>query len=358
MRAMACSCAAVSESLSCYDTGSLRRLVRPVRPSVAEGIPCETVATVPGGGTRRSVPEQEEPSTPRRLRILDPQEIEALYGRPCFTAEDRASSFALTPPEQDLLGHFRTVPSQLFFLLQLGYFKAKHRFFSFRFAEVEDDLQHLCVRYFPQAQWSALPPLNKRTVLKQHSMLLQLFGYRSCFAAEREQLATRARQGAAISSKPVYVFRDLLAYLAEQRIVAPGYTVLQDLVGTALTYEQRRLLTILRAQLGAPDSAVLDRLLEPAQGLHPITVLKREPKDFSLGEMRQEISRLDQLRPLAQLAIACCRTWRSPTKGSRITPPWRPTTRSSGSSSSTRLPPTSTSCASSPTAISACMTIC
>lgn len=248
------------------------------------------------------MPEQEEPSTPRRLRILDSQEIEALYGRPCFTAEDRASSFALTPPEQDLLGHFRTVPSQLFFLLQLGYFKAKHLFFSFRFAEVEDDLQHLCGRYFPQAQWVALPPLNKRTVLKQHSMLLQLFGYRSCFAAEREQLATRARQGAAISSKPVYVFRDLLAYLAEQRIVAPGYTVLQDLVGTALTYEQRRLLTILRAQLGAADYAALDRLLEPAQGLHPITVLKREPKDFSLGEMRQEISRLDQLRPLAQLA--------------------------------------------------------
>ena len=45
--------------------------------------------------------DQEASSTPKRLWILDDEEIEALYGRPCFTADDRAHYFTLTQPEQD-----------------------------------------------------------------------------------------------------------------------------------------------------------------------------------------------------------------------------------------------------------------
>lgn len=59
---------------------------------------------------------------------------------------------------------------------------------------------------------------------------------------------------------------------------------------------------ILRVQLDAATCAILDRLYAETPGLHEITLLKREPKDFSLGEMREEIKRHDQLRPLAQLA--------------------------------------------------------
>jgi hypothetical protein len=39
--------------------------------------------------------------------------------------------------------------------------------------------------------------------------------------------------------KPVYVFRELMHYLAEQRIVALGYSSMQDMIGRALAQEQR-----------------------------------------------------------------------------------------------------------------------
>jgi len=51
-------------------------------------------------------------NAPRRLRILTDEEIEALYGRPSFSADDRADYFTLTPVEQDLLRSFRGVSSQ------------------------------------------------------------------------------------------------------------------------------------------------------------------------------------------------------------------------------------------------------
>jgi hypothetical protein len=62
----------------------------------------------------------------KRLHILDDAEIEAFYGRPRLTPDERRSYFALSGPEQESLQLFRSVPSQVFFILQLGYFKAKN----------------------------------------------------------------------------------------------------------------------------------------------------------------------------------------------------------------------------------------
>jgi len=244
----------------------------------------------------------DEPGTQRRLHILDDEELEALYGRPCFSADDRADYFTLEPAEMKLLRSLRGVASQVACLLQLGYFKAKQLFFTVRFEEVTEDVAYVLAHYFPQVSQASLRSLNTRTLLKQHHLLLAHFGYRRCGARERTQLAGRASRAARLNSKQVYVFRELLQYLTEQRITAPGYTVLQDIVGTVLTVEQARLETILRTDLTPEDCIAVDRLLGSTSGLHPITLLKRDPKDFSLGEMRTEIGRATDLRPLAQLA--------------------------------------------------------
>ena len=86
--------------------------------------------------------------------------------------------------------------------------------------------------------------ITKVTRLRQQSLTLGLFRYRICDAEQREALAAKARQAATVSAKPIYIFRELMHYLAEQRIVAPGYTLMQDTVGQGLIHEQERLTTI------------------------------------------------------------------------------------------------------------------
>lgn len=100
----------------------------------------------------------------------------------------------------------------------------------------------------------------------------------------------------------MYVFRELWHYLATQRIVAPGYTVLQELIGQALTAEQQRLITVVRTHLEPMDIPAFQRLLEEAPGLYAITQLTHDPKDFSASEIKREIQRGTQLRPLYSLA--------------------------------------------------------
>ena len=118
----------------------------------------------------------------------------------------------------------------------------------------------------------------------------------------RKQLQIRARQAARICGRPVYIFRELMQLLAEHRSVAPGYSFLQDLVGQALTYEQDRLIGLVHSRLQAGDIDKLEFLLDDTPGLYEVTQLKRQPKDFKLGQIKREINRGQQIAPLYRLA--------------------------------------------------------
>ena len=150
-------------------------------------------------------------------------------------------------------------------------------------------------------QIDALSAVNKRTNLRHRATILALYKYRICDAEEQKNLALKAQHAATVCSKPVYIFRQLLDYLSEQRIVVPGYSSMQDIIGNALTYEQNRLRTIIGEQLKADDVIALKALLDDSPGLYEITLLKREPKDFTLGEIKREIERGAQIRHLYYL---------------------------------------------------------
>ena len=188
--------------------------------------------------------DQTTNTTQKRLRILGDDEIQALYGRPHFTDDERLEYFALSPTEKAVLEQLHSVKSRIYFILQLGYFKSHHMFFVFDLPEVGEDARYVQAQYCPDFQLDDLD-ITKVTRLRQQGLILDLFRYRTCDAEQRQALSTKARQAATVSAKPIYIFRELMHFMAEQRIVAPGYTLMQDTVGQALTHEQERLTTIL-----------------------------------------------------------------------------------------------------------------
>jgi TnpA family transposase len=236
-----------------------------------------------------------------RLKILNDDEVEALYGRPRFTQEERNEYFSLGDSEKAALEPLRFVSAKTYFILQLGYFKARHMFFIFDSQEAEEDIRFIRERYFPDVE-PLHPDITKVTRLKQQKLILELCHYRTADAAMQRTLQSRARQAAAVCGKPIYVFRELMRYLAEQRVVAPGYSTMQDIVGSALAHEQRRLAGIMDEQIDASAKAALNRLLEDTRGLHEITLLKRDPRDFSHREIRREAERGEEMRALYDLS--------------------------------------------------------
>ena len=144
------------------------------------------------------------------------------------------------PPRRKALGQLHSLKSKVFFILQLGYFKARQMFFIFDLQDAVDDAAYVRHRYF-SAFSEGDTAIAEATRLKQQRLILELCKYRNADAVIRRKLEVRAGQAAAVCGKPIYVFRELMHYLAEQRIVAPGYSTMQDIVGGALAHEQRRL---------------------------------------------------------------------------------------------------------------------
>jgi len=238
----------------------------------------------------------------KRLFILGQEEIGALYGLPRFTQEDRDEYFTLSAQEQEALGQLHSLKSRVFFVLQLGYFKACHMFFVFGLKDVEEDAAYVRDKYFPAFVDDADPEIAEGTRLKQQKLILDFCKYQNADAAIRRMLEARAQKTAAVCGRPIYVFREMMHHLAEQRIVAPGYSVMQNIVGSALAKEQRRLADIAHKQIDPTAKVALDRLLEDTRGLHEITLLKRDPRDFSHHEIRREVERGEQMRELYDLS--------------------------------------------------------
>jgi hypothetical protein len=123
-----------------------------------------------------------------RLHILTTEEIENLFELPDFTDEERFLYFSLSETEFELLAQFRSFPSKLNFILQLGYFKARHLFFNFEFQTVSTDAEFIRRRYFPKEKMKIrkLEKVVVKTILKHRRTIIELYNYQFCAQPEKK----------------------------------------------------------------------------------------------------------------------------------------------------------------------------
>jgi len=220
---------------------------------------------------------------------------------PRFTDEDRLAYFDLSEAERRMIDS-RTTPVAVHLILQLGYFKAKHQFFQYNHEAVHDDLRHILGRYFPGTDLTAVNMPSRPTQYALQQSILELLGFRLCDNALRAELERRAQRTAMLSTQPIYILRESLQYLNQQHLVAPAYTFLQDMVGMVVTGERKRLTCLLDDALTSEIRDQLDTLLNTGESACWIGALKREPKDFSYKELRQEVARRQSFAPLHAFA--------------------------------------------------------
>lgn len=200
----------------------------------------------------------------RRLSILTVQEIDDLYRLPRFTEDERHLYFDLSSAERDLVDGVYTISVAAHLIIQLGYFKAKQQFFVYAIDAVTDDLGHVLHRYFPTRNMAKIKVLSKPTRLEQQRSILKLFDYQVCDAAAKSRLEKKAQRVAMLSTHPIFILREALQYLTNQRIVAPGYTYLQDMVGRVVSGERRRIIRL----LGQAMTPAVEQQLKSRPGTH------------------------------------------------------------------------------------------
>jgi hypothetical protein len=234
----------------------------------------------------------------RRLTIRTAKEIDDLYGLPYFNDEDRRLYFELSAVEQSAVEAVHTASAAVHLILQLGYFKAKRQFFVYGRETVLDDLDYILQKYFPGKELAMVKRISKPTWLEQQGIILLLFDYRICDSSAKAILEQKAQRLAKLSTHPIFILRESLKYLTSQRIVAPGYTYMQDTVSRIVTGERRRITDLLEQAITPVVEKQLETLLQSGEGMYRISMLKHKPKDFSYGELRQEVGRRKFFQPL------------------------------------------------------------
>lgn len=115
--------------------------------------------------------------------------------------------------------------AQLYCVLQIGYFKAKHAFFRFDWNEVEDDSAFVLSRYF-HSEAFARKRITKHEHYPQRERVPELFGYRPWTAGFLPQLGLQATLTARRDVTPGFMAAELIVWLNEHKIIWPDYTTL------------------------------------------------------------------------------------------------------------------------------------
>jgi len=244
------------------------------------------------------------PDSNERLRILSDREIKEIFGFPRFTHEDRMKYFSLSERERHTFEtELRSVRSKAHCILQFGYFKAQQIFFSSdTYQGIEEDLAYVLRQYFPDNSSKEVIIPDPRTRKKHQQIILKLCQFKRCGKKDKKVLREKACQAARVSSKPHYVFRILMDLIANMKIDLPGYRWFQDTVSQALTQERRRLGQVLNQHIELSELEVLEALLKSTDQLYEITQLRREPKNYTFGQIKEEVERTRKMKPLYHLA--------------------------------------------------------
>ena len=239
----------------------------------------------------------------KRLTVLSDVEQFALYGLPDFDEGQRLDYLPLSAQELALASSRPGLQAQVYCALQVGYFKAKHAFFRFAWAEVEEDCAFVLTRYFND---QVLEPraITKHEHFTQRALIAELFGYQPWSADFLQQFAQKAAQIVRRDVTPGFIVVELIAHLNDHKIVRPGYTTLQDLISGALSAERRRLGGLLAEGLDGAAKEDLAQLLVCADTLSKLAALRQDAKDFRWRQMVREREKRARLEPLFRTAKA------------------------------------------------------
>ena len=111
----------------------------------------------------------------KRINLLSKAEIEDLYSLPQFNLNERRHYFIFNKSEQDALSLYKNVRTRLYFILQLGYFKANQQFYSFNFEDVKADAKFVAQTCLKIQDISLKGTISRNHNLKQKESICQLF---------------------------------------------------------------------------------------------------------------------------------------------------------------------------------------
>ncbi|MBD2797966.1 Tn3 family transposase [Xenorhabdus sp. 18] len=230
-----------------------------------------------------------QPTRPSRIQILKTDEIDELYRRPEFSQTEREEYFALN---DTLLEHIRAIEkleNRIYFILFIGYFRAKPVIPKFHLKDVRPDVMYICQTYFSGAK-PRYTELAKSTRSRLINQVLALLSFEQLTPAMTDNLVLRLQDVAIIYADPRYMFDECIAFFSQQRIALPAYSTIQTLITRTLSAERKRTEAILSRQMSENTVNTLQSIMADKGLLNSLSGYKGSARSFSPSELERELN--------------------------------------------------------------------
>ena len=234
-----------------------------------------------------------------RINLLSDAEIEELYNIPHFTKQDREIFFALSKNDYKLLNQYRTQKLKLYFILQLGYFRATQQFYSFDFQDVSEDISYLINRYFTLSINTLNDKPYRKNIKHQQTCILNLYGYVNWSTKLIPQVTNHLLELVRYYPKGSNALRELFKYFKYNSIVIPTYRTLQDIFSSVFSTEEIRLNKILAA-IPKNIKQQLQEITKNKEIIKQLSVIRCDQKDFQYTAIRLENKKAQELLEIYQ----------------------------------------------------------
>ncbi|MEO8402001.1 MAG: DUF4158 domain-containing protein [Gammaproteobacteria bacterium] len=241
----------------------------------------------------------------KRLQILHKDEVSAIFGVPQFNLAEQNHFFGLPKNILEKLKinkkNGKNTSSKLYFILQYGYFQARHQFFSINYKDVKEDVLFIIKNYMPNDSIPHELPIRKTQAYLKNN-ILQFMGFNNDSDQTDQLILKKASDLAKITQKLPEIFDDIAKHLEYKKTVLPPYSRLQDLIGAALKLEEDRLIQLVNSHLTKRASKSIEKLFQHDEAFYQITALKFDAKSFKTAEMTEEIRKLTLCKPIYEFA--------------------------------------------------------
>lgn len=235
-----------------------------------------------------------------RIKLLSPQEIDAIYAIPIFNKTEQELYFTLSDEEMLIVKEYRTVKAKIYFIRTLGYFKAKQQFYKFNLGQ-DSHTQYILEKYFDKNKPAPSGKLDFKTYQKQKNSILTLLAYQDWLPESEAGIQSYLNELLKIYPKGHDALRQLLIYFDHKQIVLPSYRTLQDLFTSAFAAEDERL-NDLMAAIDESKKEQLSILINKKDGVSPLNIIRSDQKNFKYTATRAEVSKSLEIIDLYEFA--------------------------------------------------------
>ncbi len=196
-----------------------------------------------------------------RMKIFNSLEEAEFESPPNFNSVERKRFFTLSAEFQEFLESPRTTPTnKVCFLVTLGYFKARRKFFARQF--VQTDIEFVTHQVGAKLLEVSVENYDKATYLRHQRLILQHFGYQAFDEFARTFILSEIQSLVRAQHRPKLIFLETVQILTRKKIVIPTYNLLAKFIVDAINQHHQTLEETIEKSLSKSQCAKLDSLLE------------------------------------------------------------------------------------------------